>query len=321
MEFMSSSAVFLDSDTLGAHFPIDALKSLPVEWTFYPKTSPSETASRISDAEIVVTNKVRISRELLEKAPHLKLICVAATGYDNIDITAAKERGVIVCNAPGYSTPHVIQVTMLFILSLFSSLVPYAEDVRAGRWQKSPLYCFLDYPLIEMKGKKIGIVGYGTIGKEVGRLCEAFGMKVLIAQHLEPVRSVAGAVPLRELLPQVDVMTFHLPLNSRTRNLISAPELALMKPSAFLVNTARGGIINEADLADALCQKKIGGAALDVLSSEPPSPDNPLLQKGIPNLILTPHIAWGSSEARHRLVQMVAENIKAFLGGNPQNRI
>jgi glycerate dehydrogenase len=312
-------AVFLDTDTIGKAISLDFLKQLPLNWHFYPSTLAQNTLAHIEGAEVVVTNKVLLSKEILEKSSSVKLICVSATGYNNIDLTAAKNLKVTVCNVPAYSTPSVIQHTWLLILALFSNLIPYAKATKEGRWQISPQFCMLDYPIAEIQGKTLGIVGFGHIGKAVAKVAAAFGMHVVVAQHSDPERHIAGALPLDEVLKKADVITFHAPLTSATKNLITTRELKLMKPSAFLVNVARGGIINEADLSEALKKHVISGAALDVLSTEPPSASNPLLQKDVPNLILTPHIAWAGFEARERLLAGVKENIEHFLRGNPQN--
>lgn len=303
-------AVFLDTDSLGRDFSLKSLEKLPVEWVFH------RNASEIHDAEIVVTNKKVLSREVLARAPKLKLICVTATGYNNIDVQAAKELHITVCNSPAYSTSSVAQMTLCLMLALMTRFVDYAKAAKE-RWYKSDQFCILDYPIFELKGKKLGIVGYGAIGQEVARLARAFGMEVLIAEH----KKVTGTVPFTEVLRQADLLTIHTPLTEKTRNLISAKELELMKPSAFLINVSRGGVVNEIDLAGALRGEKIAGAASDVLSVEPPSKDHPLLQPDVPNLILTPHIAWASLEARERLIEILKNNILAFLKGHPVNLV
>jgi glycerate dehydrogenase len=302
-------AVFLDTATLGGDVSFDVLKQLPVQWTFFRSTLPHETLERIQDADIVVSNKVVLTGELL-RSSHLKLIAVAATGYNNVDVTAAKQLKIPVCNIPGYSTQSVVQLVFTYMLALASSLIPYVEDVRNGKWQRSTQFCFLDYPMVELAGKTLGIVGYGTIGKQVATLGAAFGMNILIAGH---------PLPLEQLLCEVDFLTLHVPLTPKTQHLICRKELELMKPTAFLINTARGGIVHEQDLAECLKEKRIAGAALDVLTEEPPTGGNPLL--GVPNLLLTPHIAWASSESRCRLLSLLKDNIQAFLEGSPQNLI
>lgn len=317
---MTKKAVFLDIDTFGKDVSLNPLKDLPLEWTFYPlTTAAAETLNRISDAEIVVSNKVLLTRNILEKSKNLKIICIAATGYNNVDLQAAEELKIPVCNIPAYSTPAVVQHTITLMLALSQNLISYAEATKSGRWQKHPMFCILDYPILELQGKKLGIIGYGILGKEVSRIAKAFGMEILIAGHTSSSKTIEGSKPLEKILKEADFITLHVPLTEKTKDLISKKELDLMKPTAFLINTARGGIVNEKDLADALKNKKIAGAGVDVLSKEPPEEKNPLLQKNVPNLILTPHIAWASVEARKRSLDILIKNIKAFLEGKSQN--
>lgn len=312
-------AVFLDANTLDIGITLDSLQELPVNWTFFKKTHPEETLSRVKDAHIVVTNKVLLTQEIIKESPHLKLICIAATGYNNVDLLTAKKCGITVCNVPAYSTPSVVQLTMAFMLALATNLIAYVEMTRAGKWQKSTQFCILDEPIIELEGKKLGIIGFGTLGKRVGMLAEAMGMHLLVAQHSVLSRNIQNAVPLERVLNESDIVSIHCPLTQETRNMIGYRELVLMKRSAFLINTARGGIVNEKELAEALKNGIIAGAGVDVLSVEPPHEDNPLLHKDIPNLLLTPHIAWGSRESRMRLVQTLKENIICFLNSTPKN--
>lgn len=310
-------AVFLDTKTLGSGVSLEPLKTPDLSWHFFEETPHKETASRIQQADIVVSNKVKLTAELLRACKNLKLICVAATGYNNVDIEAAQELGIKVCNVPDYSTASVVQLTIAFIFSLFTNLCAYVKAVQQGAWEKSSLFCLLDYPILEIRGKRLGIVGYGNLGKEVARAAQALGMDIVIASH----KNTPGTVPLNELLKTVDVVTIHTPLTPQTKNLIGAKELALMKKTAFLINTARGGIVNEKDLAQALKHHVIAGAAMDVLTTEPPTNSNPLLERDVPNLILTPHVGWASLEARTRLVGIIKENIHSFLKGTLQNAI
>jgi len=311
--------VFLDTATFGKESSFEQLKTLPIQWRFYENTAPSETIERLQDVSIAVTNKVVIDRSVIRALPRLKMICVVATGVNCIDIEAAREAGIAVCNVREYSTATVSQMTVLMILSLASSFIPYVEDVKKGRWQRESLFCFLDYPITEVKGKKLGILGYGNLGKEVARIMSAFGMKILIVES--PRTPIPGALPLMEVLKQCDCFTIHTPLTKETRLLIGKEQLALMKKTAFLINVSRGEIVDEEALARALKNKTIAGAALDVLSKEPPPPNHPLLDPSIPNLILTPHIAWGSSEARKTILEVTRDNIRAFLDGSPQNLV
>jgi glycerate dehydrogenase len=269
---------------------------------------------------LVISNKVVIDRPLMAACKNLRLICVAATGTNNVDLEAAAELGIAVTNVTGYGTASVVQHVFSLILSLTTQQPKYLQAVARGDWQRATQFCLLDYPIRELAGKRLGILGYGELGRAVGRVAEAFGMKLLLAQRPGgPPQS--GRLPLQELLPQVDILTLHLPLAANTRNLIGARELDLMQPHALLINTARGGIVDEAALADKLISGGLGGAGVDVLSTEPPTDDNPLLNPDIPNLILTPHIAWASREARQRLVDEVVANVRAFVAGEPRNRI
>ena len=315
------NAVFLDTDSLGQGISYDCLKELSLKWSFFKETKSTDTLERIKNAEIVVSNKVLLTKEILENSPQLKLICVAATGYNNVDLSAAKELGISVCNVPNYSTPSVVQLTMALMLALATNLISYVQTSRDGNWQKSAQFCVLNAPIIELQGKILGIVGYGTLGQQVGNLAQAMGMDILIAKHVSSTRHIEGSVALETVLRESDVITIHTPLTPQTRNLIQQRELKLMKPTAFLINTARGGIVNEKDLAACLKERTIAGAGLDVLSVEPPQAENPLLQQDVPNLLLTPHVGWGSVESRMRLLQMLVENIRAFLHGAPKNLV
>jgi len=254
----------------------------------------------------------------LRHAPRLRLICIAATGLNNVDLAAATSRGVTVCNCRGYGTAAVVQHVFALLLALVTRLSDYRQAVRDGRWRQASQFCLLDFPIRELAGKMLGIVGHGELGRGVARVAEAFGMRVLIAQRPGAVEEEQeGRVPLSILLPQVDVLSLHCPLTPETRGLIGAWELALMRRDAILINTARGGLVDEALLADALRQGALGGAGVDVLSLEPPVAGNPLLAPDIPNLIVTPHCAWGSRESRQRLVGQLGENIAGFLNGAP----
>lgn len=312
--------VFLDRGSLG-HDTIDLaplLGTLP-EWRMYEATVAHEVAERIRDARVVVTNKAPINAEALAGAASLRLVCVAATGTNNVDLAAAAGRGVLVCNVRGYATAAVTQHVFSLMLALATQLPEYQAAVRAGRWQQSRQFCLLDFPITELAGKIMGIVGYGELGRSVARVAEAFGMTLRLAAR--PGGGAPGRVPLPELLREADVLSLHCPLTPQTRNLIGARELGLMKREAILINTARGGIVDEAALADALRRGRIAGAGIDVLSVEPPGYDSPLLAGDIPGLLVTPHIAWASREARQRLVAEVGENIRSFLAGHPRNLV
>jgi glycerate dehydrogenase len=286
----------------------------------HAQTRPEQVTERLADAVLAITNKVVLDRERLAAAPTLRLVCITATGTNNVDLEAARERAIAVCNVTGYATPSVVQHVFALILAHATRLLDYHKAVRDEAWARSDQFCLLDFPIAELAGRTLGIVGYGELGRAVGRMAEAFGMRVLIAQRPggtpEP-----GRIPLDELLPQVDVLTLHTPLAANTRNLIGAAELAPMRPDALLVNAARGGIVDEAALAHALRRGIISGAAVDVLTVEPRRAGNPLLAPNVPNLIVTPHVAWASRAAHQRLIDEIAENIRAFTQGRARNRV
>ena len=277
-------------------------------------TTPANVIERLQGASVAISNKALLNAQTLAACPELKLILVAATGTNNVDLEAARALGITVANCQGYGTPSVAQHTFGLLLALATRLVDYNKAVADGQWQQAKQFCLLDFPIVELEGKTLGLFGHGELGSAVAKLAEAFGMRVLIGQIPgRPAR--AGRLTLDELLPQVDALTFHCPLTEHTRNFIGARELALLKPGAFVVNTARGGMIDEQALADALRSGHLGGAATDVLSVEPPRDGNPLLGADIPRLIITPHSAWGSREARQRIVGQLAQNAEAFFNG------
>jgi glycerate dehydrogenase len=316
--------VFLDAATYG-DIPLERFTG---QWdcTLHALTSPAETAARLAGHSIAVTNKVVIDQAVLSspEARDLKLIAVAATGTDIIDRDEATRRGVKVCNVPGYATQSVAQFTLALILELATSAGKYRDAVRKGEWQKSPVFSLLSHPAIELNGKKLGLVGYGAIGQTVGRMARGFGMEILIAARPGAINSIPqGRIPVAELIRAADIISLHCPLTPETRHLINAGSLALMKPTAFLINTARGALIDETALIDALCRKRIAGAAVDVLSQEPPPADHPIIlaAQELDNLIVTPHTAWSAREARERLLREVEENISAHLEGRGRNRV
>ena len=310
--------VFLDRDSLNADdLDFSPLEALLPDWHVYSATSPDQIGTRIAEATVVISNKVRLDAAALQQAPQLKLIAVAATGVNNVDLEAAAARGITVCNCRGYATPAVVQHVFALLLALVTRWPDYQQAVRAGRWQQARHFGLLDFPIRELDGMTLGIIGYGELGQGVARVAEAFGMRVLIAQRPGSVETLAGRLPLPVLLPQVDVLSLHCPLTPATRGLIGAWELALLPRDALLINTARGGLVDEALLADALRQGALGGAGVDVLSLEPPVSGNPLLAPDIPQLIVTPHSAWGSRAARQRLVGQLAENIASWQAGTP----
>lgn len=313
--------VFLDLESLDHNdLDLSPLEASVREWDFRPYTATESIGSAIAEAEVVVSNKAPLTEEALSQAPSLRLICIAATGTNNVDLEAARRRGIVVCNVPDYATPSVVQHVFSLILALTTHLLEYQQTVAEGRWCTSRHFSLFDYPIREIAGKELGIVGYGTLGRAVAQVAEAFGMQVQVAQL--PGRSQEGwRVPLDDLLPQVDILSLHCPLTSETRGLLGPVELAQMHPEALLINTARGGLVDEAALADALRRGALGGAGVDVLSQEPPPFEHPLLAGDIPNLLVTPHIAWASQEARQRLVNELVATIHAFRDGEPRNRV
>ena len=310
-------AVFLDHPSLDlGDLDLGELRNRFSELQLFSDTTPQNVIERLQGAQVVISNKIPLNTETLAACPELKLILVSATGTNNVDLDAARAHGITVSNCQGYGTPSVAQHTIMLLLNLATRLKDYQRDVAAGKWQQAKQFCLLDHPIVELEGKTLGLLGHGELGGAVARLAEAFGMRVVLgAIPGRPAR--ADRVPLDELLAQVDALTLHCPLNEHTRDFIGARELALLKPGAFVVNTARGGLINEQALADALRSGHLGGAATDVLSVEPPVHGNPLLADDIPRLIVTPHNAWGSREARQRIVGQLAENARGFFNGAP----
>lgn len=305
-------AVFLDANTLGDDVDLSPIESVAGELTKYPRTGPGEVLERIRGFDTVLVNKVVLGREHFQACPELKTIAVVATGLNNIDQTAAKEHGIRVMNVTNYGRATVAQHTMALMLALATRLLQYDRDVHAGRWGRSDMFCLMDHPIMELEGRTLGIVGYGDLGQGVAERAAAFGMKVLLgARPGQGAGRVDGysRVPLDELLPQADVLSLHCLLTDETRDLIGARELKMMKSDALLINTSRGGLVNEQALADALRAGEIGGAGFDVLTEEPPRNGNPLLADDIPNLIITPHSAWASREARQRIVGITAANL------------
>ncbi len=314
-------AVFLDYVSLDQNdLNFKDLENIFDEWEIYPSTSSEQLLERIQNVDVIISNKVVVNAEAIQQCPNLKLILISATGTNNIDLVQAKKQGVVVCNCQAYGTSAVAQHTLMLMLNLATSFKQYERAVQNGDWNKASQFCLLDYPIIELEGKTLGILGYGELGKAVAKLAEAFGMKILVgALPNRPVQE--NRIPFNELLSQVDFLTLHCPLSTDTQNLIDAKAFDAMKHSAFLINCARGGIVNEQDLADALIAGKIAGAAIDVLMVEPPKDGNVLLNSEIPNLLITPHSAWGSVDARQRIVQQMVENVEAFKKGQPIRQV
>ncbi|NOU52620.1 D-2-hydroxyacid dehydrogenase [Pseudoalteromonas sp. JBTF-M23] len=309
--------VLLDANTL-ANTSLSALHNLG-QLTEYGNTLPSQIVERCQHADVVITNKVVLDANVLGQLPNLKLICVAATGTNNIDLNEAKKQGITVTNVAGYSTPSVVQHTFTLLGNLLGNVHHYVNDCAQGMWQQSDMFCRLDHSITEIAGKQFVIVGYGTLGQAVANVARAFGANVIIAEHRHSKTIRQGRTPFEDALKQADIVSIHCPLNEKTTDLFEKSALSLLKPSAVLINTARGGIVNEHALVNALENAHIAGAAVDVLSFEPAQNDNPLLTYKGDNLLLTPHIAWASKESITRLVENIAQNIESFYKGRTSN--
>ncbi|OOH92438.1 glycerate dehydrogenase [Pasteurellaceae bacterium 15-036681] len=307
--------VFLDRTGIPATHEIPR-PSFEHTWTEYDTTSAEQTFERAKDADIVVTSKVLFGRELMAKLPKLKLIAITATGTNNVDLVAAKELGIAVKNVTGYSSVTVPEHVLGMIFSLKHSLMAYHRDqVTSDRWATCGQFCYTDFPITDVRGATLGVFGKGNLGTEVGRLAELVGMKVIYAEHKGATTIREGYTAFEEVFKQADIVTLHCPLTETTQNLINKETLALMKPTAYLINTGRGPLVDDAALLEALENGTIAGAALDVLVKEPPSIDNPLIQaaKRLPNILITPHVAWASDSAVTTLVTKVAQNIEEFV--------
>ena len=310
---------FLDRSTFSdcIVFPV---ASLTASWQEHARTAPEEVLTHAADATVVVTNKVKLSAALLEKLPQLKLVAVAATGVDHVDLAAARRLGIGVCNVRDYATHSVPEHVFAVLLALRRNLIAYAAAARDGAWSRAGNFCLLEWPIEDLSGSTLGIIGGGALGRSVAKLSVAFGMRVLLAeQRGAPLRP--GRVAFEQVLAEADVLSLHVPLTPTTRNLIGTVELARMQPSAILINSARGGVVDEAALVEALRAGRLAGAAVDVLTTEPPPADHPLLAANLPNLLVTPHIAWASRQAQQKLADEVVENIAAFLRGERRNRV
>lgn len=308
--------VFLDRASLIAEMRAPAFAH---QWIDYPATQPEEVVARLAGAEIAIVNKVKLSADILAQAPSVKLIAVAATGTDNVDLAYCRAHGIVVANIRGYAVHTVPEHAFMMMLALRRNLLGWRADVRAGLWQQTDQFCLFTRPVNDLYGSTLGLVGYGSLGHGMHKLAEAFGMRVLIAEHKGASAVRAGHTPFDEVVAQADVISLHTPLTAETRHLIGAREFALMKPTAILINTARGNLVDEAALVDALQSGRIAGAGFDVLSVEPPRDGNPLLDLDLPNFILTPHVAWSSREAMQGLADQVVDNIEAFVAGVPRN--
>ena len=315
-------SIFLDYATVSFNGDLDpaALHRAMSDLELRDHTPQDAVADVVEGAAAILVNKLRITREIMAAAPALELIALAATGTNNIDLEAARERGVAVCNLRDYCTASVVQHVFGMLLTLTQRLREYDALVRSGAWQRGEQFCLLDYPIRELAGRRLGIVGFGMLGRGVTHAARAFGMEVLVANRPGGER-LPGRLDLDELLPQVDVLSLHCPLTPATEGLIDRTRLARMNPDAVLVNSARGALIDSQALADALRAGRLGGAAIDVLPQEPPVDGNPLLAGDIPNLIVTPHIAWAAREARQRCIDEMAANVEDFRRGGRRGRV
>jgi glycerate dehydrogenase len=308
--------VFLDRDSLDATIRAPAFAHT---WRDYPTSAPDEIVERLADATIAVTNKICIRADQIAKLPSLRMIAVAATGCDIVDVDACVERGIVVSNIRNYATASVPEHVFALVLALRRNLIAYRADVEAAKWQQATAFCLRTHPIGDLAGSTIGIVGFGALGRSVARLALAFGMRVLAFDTVATTSPGVELVPLDDILAQADVVTLHVPLTPDTRNMIGRAELARMKPNAVLINTARGGLVDEAALADALVAGRIAGAGFDVLTEEPPRGANPLLALRLSNFILTPHVAWASAQAQQALADQLVDNLEAFAAGAPRN--
>lgn len=313
--------VFLDRDTVSPDTTLRA-PTFAHEWVQYPRTSATEAAERIADADIVIVNKVKLSAETLAQAPRLKLIAVAATGTDNIDLQACQQRGIVVSNVRNYAVHTVPEHTFALIFALRRSICAYRDAVKAGRWQEAAQFCFFDHPIRDLAGSTLGVIGDGVLGQAVASIGRALGMRVIFSAHKGRTGQGSLYTPFEEVLRQADVLTLHCPLNVNTRHMIGAAEFAQMTRQPLLINTGRGGLVDEAAVGPALQAGHISGAGFDVTSVEPPPADHPfmaLLDR--PDFILTPHVAWASAEAIQALADQLIDNVEAFVRGAPVHQV
>jgi glycerate dehydrogenase len=315
---MTHRIVFLDRSTLQATVRRPAFEH---SWQEYPVTSASEVVERLRDATVAITNKVPLRAEVLRRLPKLKMIAVAATGYDVIDIDYCRANRIAVANIRNYAVHTVPEHAFALITALRRNLLAYRQDVERGRWQQVDQFCFFDHPIRDLYGATIGVVGEGVLGQGTANVARAFGMKVLFADHAPPKAAGVVFTPFEEVLAQSDVISLHVPLTAETRNMIGIEQFRRMKRTAILINTARGGLVDEQALVQALREGLIAGAGFDVLTREPPKEGNPLLDLRLPNFILTPHVAWASDGAMQFLADQLIDNIEAFVKGSPQNLV
>ena len=315
------NAVFLDTQTFASGISFQIINDVVSSLSEYQITSPDEVISRCKYADIVITNKVLLTRKILEQLPQLKLICIAATGINNVDITAAKSLNIAVTNVSGYAQSSVAQYVFSQLFAYYTHITEHNLNVENGLWQKSSTFCYHGDGFNEISGKTLGIIGYGNLGQKVAHIAQSFGMEVLISERPQAEKVRAGRLAFTEVITQADIISLHCPHTPETENLINADVLQNMKTSAVLINTARGAVVDEDALLAALTQQDIAYAVLDVLKSEPPQADHPLINASLDNLKITAHIAWGSYEAQCKLLQGIADNIRAYQQGKKQNRV
>jgi glycerate dehydrogenase len=308
--------VFLERNTIQADF---RRPNFEHEWIEHPETLADQVVERVHDANIIISNKLSLGEAQLANAPGMKLIAIAATGSDCVDLSYCRARGIAVCNVRGYAVNTVPEHVLMMILALRRNLLAYRADVQRGLWNESKQFCLLTHELHDIRDSTLGIIGNGSIGRSMAKLGESVGMRVVIAEHKNSAANREGRISFAETLKRSDVLSLHCPLTEQTRNLIGAAELQMMKPNALLINTARGALVDDAALIGALQRGDIAGAGVDVLREEPPRDGSLLLDVDLPNLIVTPHVAWASREAVQILADQVIDNIEAFIAGRPQN--
>lgn len=315
---MRQTIVFLERNTFNVPF---RKPTFDHEWIDFGETTPEQVVERLAPATIAICNKVQLRSEALSQLPKLRLIAVAATGVDNVDLAYCRSHDIAVCNTRGYAVNSLPEHALMLMLALRRNLIAYRADVKAGHWHEARQFCLLDHPIGDLKGARLGIVGFGKLGRSMAQLGRAIGMEVIVAERKDASVVRADRVSFTDLLRLSDVISLHCPLTEETKNLIGADELKQMKPNAILINTARGGLIDDRALLDALESGRIAGAGIDVLRNEPPRDGNPLLDADLPNLIVTPHNAWASRQAMQTLADQLIDNLEAFVRGEPQNLI
>jgi glycerate dehydrogenase len=310
--------VFLERNTIPADF---RRPNFDHEWIEHAESTADQVAERVREADIIISNKLSLGEPQLSNAPHVRLIAIAATGSDCVDLSYCRSRGIAVCNVRGYAVNTVPEHALMLTLALRRNLFAYRADVQRGLWNESKQFCLLTHELHDIRNSTLGIIGYGSIGRSMAKLGESVGMSVLISEHKDATTCREGRTSFEDTLRQSDVLSLHCPLTAQTQNLIDTRELQMMKPGALLINTARGALVDDGVLLEALHNGVIAGAGLDVLREEPPSGGSPLLELDLPNLIITPHVAWASNEAVQILADQVIDNIEGFVAGRPRNLV